>query len=651
MSALAIAVSAVMAGAPMVDVSPFSLKHAADGSLEYSYDLTLVKSAPPPADAISAHGEDKVKAFLKSLPRTMKVVVAPGAPIEVAAGRAIEPGKMTTAFATISDGPMASDNPLADKKGARLRPAFDVNEPRLLLSAEAVAWEVREIELSALAAIEVDTEALRRELWSKVFEQALLRLKSGQGDAKEGALALAARVAAASACLDKAKVPAAVRADSELSLAVDAELSKLAESSDALIAPQPWSWRPELTCAWVRSRALGLPFERSRAGTGAVLLFLDLLQRDPKLGALYEKVRSRRDRFLGAPRSDGIALWKERAAGKPAEALEGLNEFIEALPMDDRVPPPLLASASTPFNRFLGELSGAERAHAFAELVTAVQDGRVNAASDTWPNARDAALSPLCAQDKGKVVQFDGDWRERLTVAFSTLLGSAGEARGSGPPPERSDVERSELKVRLLVPPAIEVEPLPELFARQAEALQKLIDALGAEKLTGLASLAADGSRGAPITATAKTWLPRLKGLAALAHPEQQASKDLGPGRQLATAWRAEPAFSRDVREVSASPVAMPADRHHAAIIGVARRELTVTWTLPPKLTLATAFEGAVLEPSEQRYIVPVLMSVEAPAPPTKRPMDRATLKALVEQAQREPTEAEGAFVEAVRQP
>jgi hypothetical protein len=649
--ALSSALTAVLAGAPMVDVSPFAMKHQSDGSLEYSYDLTLVKSGGGTPDAINANGEEKVKAFLKSLPRTLKVVVSPGAPIEVSAGRPIEPGKLTTAFATIADGPMASDHPLSDKKGARLRPAFDPQEPHLLLSAEALAWEVRQQELAALAAEEVDTEVFRRELWNKVLELSLSRIKSGQGDAKEGAIALAARVAAGNSCLDKTKVAPNVRADGDASAAVDAEIARALESPDALIAPQPWSWRPELTCAWVRSRVMGLPFERSRAGTGAVLIFLDLLQKDPKLAATWDKLRSRRDRFLGTPKSDGITLWKERANGNPGEALERLNDFIESLPMDDRVPPALLASASTPFASFLAELSGAERAHASAELVNAIADGRVNAASDTWPNARDAALAPLCRQDKGKTVQFDGDWRERLQASFSSLVGSAGEARGSGVDADGNDAERSELQVRLLVPPAIEVEPLSELFAREADSLQKLVEALTAEKMTGLTSLAPDGSRGGPIVATAKVWIPRLRGLASLANPEAQAAKDLGPGRQLAAAWRSEPAFSKDVREVSASPVSMPADRHHAAILGVSRRELSVSFTLPPKMQLTTPFEGAVLEPSEQRYIVPVLISAEAPAPPTKRPMDRAALKALIDGVQREPTEAEGAFVEAVRQP
>jgi hypothetical protein len=649
MSASLLAVAAVLAGAPMLEVSPYAIKHLPDGSFEYAYDLSAQKSGPGAPDAVAAHGEDRVKAFLKALPRTLKVTVAPGAPIEVSAGRPIEPGKLAPAFALVADGPLATDVPIGARKGARLRPAFDPQEPHLVLSAEAVAWHVRQLELSALAAIEVDAEVLRRDLWGKVQDLALAKAKGGQGDVREGALALVARVAAANACLDKAKVSPAVRADPDASAAVDAEIARQLESPDALLAPQPWSWRPELTCAWVRTRVLGLPFERSRAATVAVLLFLDALQRDARLGATWEQLRSRRDRLLGAPRSEAMTRWKERARGNPAEAIETLNDFIESLPLDDRVPPALLAAPSTPFARFLSELTGAERAHAFAELVAAVQDGRVSPGTDTWPQARDAALAPLCAGDKGKVVQFDGDWRERLHASFAALVGSARDARGGDGGPLKDDAERSELQVRLLVPPALDVEPVPELFARQADALQRLVDALTAEKLGGLTALAPDGSRGAPLVATARAWIPRLRGLAALANPETQGAKEVAEGRRLALAWRAEPAFAKDVREASAAPVAMPSQRLHAAILGVARRELAVSFTQPPKMTLTTVAEGVVLQPSEQRYIVPVLVSVEAPATPTRRPLERAAVKTLVDGVQRDPTEAEGAFVEAVR--
>ncbi len=641
----------LLAAVPMTDVSPFAVKHLPDGSLEYSYDLTGVKAAGGSPDAIATHGEDKVKAFIKGLPRSMKLIVAPGAPVEIGSGRAVESGKLTTAFATIGDGPMASDNPLSDKSGSKLRAPLDPAEPHLLLSAEAIAWQVRQIELTALAAEEVDTEALRRDLWNKVLERALAKHQQGQGDAREGALALVARVAAASACLDKSKVAPAVRADSEATTAVDAEISRLSESPDSMLPPVPWNWNPQLQCAWIRARAISSPFERTRAGTAAVLLFLDLLAKDPKLSANWDRVRSRRDRFLGAPASEPILAWKEKAAGKPDEAIENLNDFIESLPMDARIPPPLVAPSVTPFGKFLAELSGAERAHAFAELAAAVQDGRVQAASTNWPTARDAAMSALCMPEGNKSVRFDGAWTDRLQGSFAALLGSNGEARGDNNPPEREDGEKSELKVRLLVPPALEVEPLPELFTRSATALEKLVEALQAEHLGGLASLGPDGARGGPVLATAKTWIPRLKGLAALANPETTTAKELAEGRRLAAGWRSEPAFSKEVREASASPVAMPGERQHAAIVGVSRRELTVEYAKPPKISVApgSTADGFVFAPSQQRYIVPVLVTVGASTAATKKPLELRALKSLIDGAGRDAAQCEGSFAEAVK--
>jgi hypothetical protein len=38
-------VAVLLCAAPMVDVSPYAVKRQADGSLEYSYDLTAVKAA------------------------------------------------------------------------------------------------------------------------------------------------------------------------------------------------------------------------------------------------------------------------------------------------------------------------------------------------------------------------------------------------------------------------------------------------------------------------------------------------------------------------------------------------------------------------------------------------------------------------------
>jgi hypothetical protein len=231
------------------------------------------------------------------------------------------------------------------------------------------------------------------------------------------------------------------------------------------------------------------------------------------------------------------------------------------------------------------------------------------------------------------------------------LLGSAAEARGGSGGPEREDGDRSLLTVRLLVPPPLEVEPLPELFERGAQSLTRLVEALTAEKLTGLQALGNDGQRGSPVVATAKVWIPRLKGLAALANPETQAAKEIADGRRLASAWRSEPAFSKEVREAFASPISMPSERQHAAIVGVTRRELTVTFAKPPKIEAVGGAVGDtfVFAPSEQRYIVPVLVSVGAFASPTKKPLERQALKALVDGVQRDGVQAEGAFAEALK--
>ncbi|PZR12742.1 MAG: hypothetical protein DI536_14310 [Archangium gephyra] len=639
-----------LAAVPMADVSPFAVKPLPDGALEYSYDLTPLKSAGGSPDAVQVHGEAKVKAFLKRLPNTARLRVEPGAPWEVTAGRGVETGRLAISFAGVADNAIDSDNPLAIKKGAKLRPPLDPAEPKVLLSAEAVAWEVRQVELAALAAEEVDTEALRRELWNRVLAQAINRHQNSSGDVREGSLALAARVAAGAACLDGSKVPVNVRSDADASTATDAEISRLSSSADALVAPVPWSWRPELACAWIRMQVMSQPFERSRAGSAAVLLFLDMLVRDPKLGALWEKLRARRDKFLGTPATEPISLWKEKTKGEPARSLEGLNEFLESLPVDERVPPGLVGAAVTPFTKFLFELDGVERRDAFEELANALADGRVNPRLESWPAAREAQLAALCQPDAIKSIRFDGDWRDRLQGAFSNLQGSASEGRARGAGIEREDGERSKLEVRLLVPPSLEVEPLPELYARAASSLERLVQALQSEQLNGLQGRAFDGSSTGPVVTAAKTLIPRLHGLAALANPDTASAKEVAEGRRWSSAWRKDPALGRDVREAAASPVAMSSERAHAAVVGVSRRELAVSYGKPPKISVVgKSVDGVVFQPSEQRYIVPVLVTVGSSAGPRVKPMERAKLKSLIDGADRDAHQVEGAFAEALK--
>jgi hypothetical protein len=95
----------------------------------------------------------------------------------------------------------------------------------------------------------------------------------------------------------------------------------------------------------------------------------------------------------------------------------------------------------------------------------------------------------------------------------------------------------------------------------------------------------------------------------------------------------------------------MPGERQHAAIVGVSRRELTVTYSKPPKISAApgSTAEGFVFAPSEQRYIVPVLVTVGASTTATKKPLELRALKSLIDSAGRDAAQCEGSFAEALK--
>ncbi len=662
------ALALLLAAAPLADVWPYAVRHQPDGSLEYVYDLSLVKRAGGTPDAIEAHGETQVAAFLKALPREARVRVGAGTPLDVSAGRGPEGRPLANAFAFIFDGAIESENPLSRRVGPRLRPALDPDEPKVLVSAEALAWQVRTLEDQALAAVEVDTEWMRREVWSKVAERAVADFKVAQGDEREGALALAARAIAANACLDATKVAERLKGESEVMTAVNAELARLTVDPDARFAPPPYSWSPELTCAWVRQRALGAPLERSRAGTAAVLVFFKILDQDPKLKGLDARIRQRRDRFVGAPLVDRLASWRPRMKASAAEALEGFAEFIEALPERERQPPALLAEPSTPFLRFLRELTGPERATAWEELASAVQDGRLSAQASavedggnkpstpkertqSWPLAREASLMPWLLDSAAG--QVDSAWRDQRKATFAALLGGAFELRATPAELDPETVERAELAVRLAVPPSIELEPMPELYTRLAQSLELLADALSAENLGTLRGFTADGRRlaGDPLLAEAKRLATRLKALAVLASPEGKDSRALAEARRFTASWRSEPALASDVRAETAFFLANGGERAHAAILGVTRRELSVGFAGQPKVEVVGAPPGLTTDlTARQRYIVPVLKSVASSAPTDRRSLERASFKAAIDAVLRDPTKAEGAVIDLLHQ-
>lgn len=634
MLAAALALAVTLSAAPMADVWPYAVKRAPDGALEYAFDLSVLKASKGTADAVEVHGEDRVKAFLAALPKSATVRVTKWDGLDASAGRGLEWGAMATSFAQVGDGPYTSDNPLAKRPAARLRQPLDPEEPKLLVPVDFIGWQVRQLEDAALAGVERDTERLRRQLFTQVAEKAVKRFGTADGDAREGALALAGRLYAAAACLDEAKLAALHLAD-EVQAAARAERSRLTADADALVAPTPWSRSSELTCAWIRERALAQPFEESRAGTAAVLTYLLFLQQDPKLAALDAKVRQRRDRYLGAPAKELVLTWKARANGDVETALDRLNEFIEPLPVSERRPPGLFAMPATPFTAFLGQLEGAERGAAMEELAAAVQDGRVAAATGDdapWPVAREAALAALATD--AKAVGFDGGWRARLRVAFAALQVAHLDGRGAGLDVNPDPGERSALTVRLMVPPTLDVEPLPEAYARLAGSLEQLTKQLSAD---GLSAHAGD----------AKRWIARLKGLAVLATPGgAQGGKDVAEAKRFLAGWRAE--AGRDVRQAAAFPVSMAGERPHSAVVGVSRRELVVSFAGAPTMSVVGAPVGLTAAAGEQRYLVPVLVTAGAVAPATKPAVPEKALKAALDGAGRDATRAEGALAEAL---
>lgn len=652
MSVLAWVVAASVGAAPMAHVWPYRAKRAANGVVEYSYDLSALKLGGGSADAKAVHGEASVAAFLKTLPREVKVKVHPGA-VTIAAGRGLEPNPLAPAFSLASDGPLEVDNPLAHKPRSRLRPPFDPNEPKVLVGAEMVLWQVRLLEESSLAAVEVDTEGLRRELLAKVTDRALAKFKESEGDVREGALALAARLIAANSCLDRTRIPAAVRAQSELQPAVEAEMQKRLADPDATAAPLPWVSSPELTCGWVRTRALGQPFENSRAGTSAVLLFLEALEADPQLAATWERIRLRRDRFVGRPADERVLQWRAAVGANAGKALEGLSEFIEGLPLNQRTPPGLIASPLTAFARFMAELHGPERLSMVDELAVAVQDARVVPLQSSWPDARERALVPFVATESITGVQFDASWRDRLVKAFATLQGLHHDERTNEVEPVVETSERSMLKVRLQLPPLLEVEPLAQVYERAASSLEQLVSALAAENLTGLKAVGIDG-RPWPqtIVTEAKRLKSVLRGLVKLASPDAAVvleGSEVTAARRFLTNWRTDPTLTRDVRVATQAALSAGATRAHSAVLGVGRRELVVGFATKPNVEFEGPTQSFELNANaEQRYIVPVLVSASVNVTPLTKVIDRSVIKALVDRAGRDRIKSEGAFVEAL---
>ncbi len=539
---------------------------------------------------------------------------------------------------------LAFDDPLRRKVKSRVRPALDPEEPKVLTAAEMALWRVRRLEDGAMASAALDSDRLMRAWLSGLFDRAQARVADTQGDAHEGAVALAARLGLAIACLDPAKL--SVKGDAAAE--AKEQLEAMRQQPAALVPLGIFSWTPELQCAWRRNWVLGQPFLASRGGYAAPLTLLTFLT-DPKLKSTWVKLRARRDQLFGGPAVEPLQQFLERSGNDPGRSLDDLVSAIDGWGQKTP-PPPVFALAPAPFEAFLNGLQGAERLEAIDELSAAVQDGRIKL--PTEPSAaveplRESALGALCAGDAPKGLQIDAVWRDRLTGAFCALQGAHHESRESNFELPSHDAVRTDLNVVLEVPPQIEAEPAPVAYRRAADAATRLAAVLSAEGLHAV--LDPEGGQGDGAVPELKRWATVLRGLAVLSSPGEAETADVAAARAFIAGWRADPFLSRDVRFAAASPVDFEHERTHAVIQGVARRELAVTWSDAPTAAFVGDDKAKIFTldlKAEQRFLVPVLLTTTYRAEAAQLPLSFKDLRKAIDAAGRQPTQIPAAISE-----
>lgn len=694
---VAVLLAAVPAQAAVVyvgNVWPYKVVRVQD-RLEYTYDLTVVKGGQVSPDVTAEAGEAVVKAYLKSLPREVTATVRLDAAIvALSAVPGLEQAPLSPSFAGSSSSLLAASSVLAKDPGHRALPALHPDAPKVLPSLDLVLWKSRAVEDGALVAIELAAEsgALglpmgRKELWQKVLDKALARVRTEQGDGKDGALALVARLGAAR-CLDPANLPANLRSSAELSAAVTEELNGLRALEPKLVPQGAWLWTSELRCIFLRDRVLAEPLPSSRSGTAAALTLLAILDSDPKLSKGYAALEAVRDALHGRPSDDPLAIDRATAAHDGVEAaldnLPGFFDRLKAAGLNAQAArPPVFAEAQEPIRQFLEALSPAERGNAMDELALAIQDGRVPLTPQDkgpWAIYRDAALVPLLRPEaegglSGSLV-VDTAYRSRLLATFQALRGAHREGRDEGAPDESPSDEgaHAELKVQLMVPPHLEVEPLPAAYARSAASLHRLEEFLAATpKAAALAGVLPEGGRRAGTlkaeVAQARVLLRGLELLSVgVAGPGAKAEvkgddvKAVAAARRLLAGWRADPDLTRDVRGLEGSAVLAGGELAYSGLFGVGRREVHASFSQPPRVQIAGSTEPAgpfvADSTATQKYLLPVLATGSASAPKGAAVLpkfwgevaapDRARLKALCEKAGRMRDAIEAALPEAL---
>ncbi len=200
--------------------------------------------------------------------------------------------------------------------------------------------------------------------------------------------------------------------------------------------------------------------------------------------------------------------------------------------------------------------------------------------------------------------------------------------------------------VRLMVPPHLELEPLPDVYEEIARGWLRLAEAAReqgrAAQLRGLTSTG--GQRPVGLAADAQRMGTLFSGLAIVARValgEEAPASDADRKRmreavQFLARWRTQPDFRADVRYLLPVGESLePGVYVHAGILGIGRRELEVRFELPPEVALSAPRGGEVSmfeadSRAVQRYQLPVLATGSVTVGRVE-PLEPAALRAVAD--------------------
>ncbi len=673
----------VSAQPAVAEVWPSTAKRHADGRVEYGYDLSSVKARKVTLEVSPDADEAKLAAFLKALPARAQVVVNPRrAKVRLHAAGELESAPLSSSFARSSDGTFVQGG-IGAAARAKGVPAYHPDAPHPLVSADLLLWYHGRTEDSVLAALHLglhrgtaDAPLGREAFLNRLVAKAHERSVDLQGDAKDGALLLVARLGGALEATG-ARGSRPWRGDAALSEAVAAEAAALTRPAPRFPVA-PWrQWSSALGALTPVDRALQWPFDRTREGAACVLTFLVLLEEDPELGRAYAAHRALRDALFGAPEHEPLDAYRKALGdGGAKKALDDMSSFLARLPRElaeAKHTPPLFAAPSTPFTRFLARLEGPEQLYGVEELTVAVQDARVGFdAPAGWPSAREAFARALLTAGSADAPEATSDYRARLARTFGAQLGAHAEVtggetwtQGMATADSAPDGEGTPFRVRLMTPPHLEVEPLPDLYAALgaswARLSQTLKDFPKAAKLRGLGP---DGRpRPQTLAQEASRMQARFRGLelvarASLGEVPAAAPVDaraLREARSWLGRWRTQPELRQDARHLLPVGEAVdPGTFQHAGVLGIGRREVEARFALPPEVKVLSAADAGVFVTgvnAPQRYQAQVL-ATGAVTVPRAEPLAPQQLRQLADREEtRDAIEAAlpGALVRTLR--